>query len=752
MNICFVNTTDLIGGAERCGFDLHTGLRALGHKTSMVVGRRLSDDPDVHPCHYGPIETKAWTVLRQHMGLTETVLWTPFRKTRTDAFREADVINFHNMHGCYWNFWTVPFMARTTPVVLTLHDEWLYTGDCAYTYDCDRWLRSCGSCPQMSREIRPNLGGRDLTRLNLMIKRAAMKATPDDRVHIVTPSQWLANRVGQSQLGRLPRSVIPNGIDLESFRPRDRRQAKADFNVPQDRFCFLYFAVNLSDPRKGVDRLVQTLRQYGLPPNSVLLVAGNGCDQLAQAIPDVPVIAAGFLDGAERIASCLSAADCMLLLSEAENLPYTAIEAAACGCPVIGLAVGGVREIVQDRVTGRVLNSNSKPADLHETMREFAGISPEGWSRMSADARCHAEKRFSHHSFLRGYEELFSQLIARRPKRKAPSTPADQFEQKIVDYALEPANRDRFARLLTQILPSYTQWTWGRDDVYRRNFNHWQAAGFSLLPNHYYSPIPDTTRLSPDDLARKFSMKGVDLRESEQLAFLGACTQFQKEYVRFSEKPAKPWDFHYGNGVFESCDAEALHCAVRLHKPRRVIEVGSGFTTLITAAACEENRIHEGVECDFTAIEPYPNDLFQGPIPGLSRVLRSRLQDVDLSLFATLQENDILFIDSSHVLKTGSDVELLYLEVLPALNPGVLIHVHDIFLPAQYPRDWIMDEHIFWNEQHLLYAFLAFNNAFKVLWAGAFMHGRHPERLADAFPAYDPLRCLPGSFWMRRSV
>jgi hypothetical protein len=137
-------------------------------------------------------------------------------------------------------------------------------------------------------------------------------------------------------------------------------------------------------------------------------------------------------------------------------------------------------------------------------------------------------------------------------------------------------------------------------------------------------------------------------------------------------------------------------------------------------------------------------------VPGLARIVREPLQDVDLAVFERLERNDILFIDSTHVLKTGSDVQLEYLEILPRLASGVIVHIHDIFLPAEYPKAWLTDEHIFWNEQYLLQAFLAFNKGFEVLWAGSFMHLNHSDKLRDSFPGYAPERSWPGSFWLRR--
>ena len=149
-------------------------------------------------------------------------------------------------------------------------------------------------------------------------------------------------------------------------------------------------------------------------------------------------------------------------------------------------------------------------------------------------------------------------------------------------------------------------------------------------------------------------------------------------------------------------------------------------------------------------IDPYPNEVLKRGFPGLSRLIPEKVQDVPISEFMTLGDNDILFIDSSHVLKTGSDVHYEYLEVLPRLNRGVIVHVHDIFLPAEYPREWVLGEHRFWNEQYLLQAFLAFNESFEVLWAGSYMHLRYPEELETAFSSYRREETWPKSFWMRR--
>ena len=188
---------------------------------------------------------------------------------------------------------------------------------------------------------------------------------------------------------------------------------------------------------------------------------------------------------------------------------------------------------------------------------------------------------------------------------------------------------------------------------------------------------------------------------------------------------------------------------MRQNRPQRVVEIGSGFTTLLAAQALARNAA-EGAAATLTAIEPYPPAFLREALPVPVELVAEPVQNVPLERFTSLHAGDILFIDSSHVCKIGSDVQYEILEILPRLAPGVLVHLHDIFLPVEYPREWVMEWHRFWNEQYLLQAFLCGNRNFEVLWAGTWMHLRHPEKLAAAFPSYDPKTSWLGSFWIRR--
>jgi hypothetical protein len=190
---------------------------------------------------------------------------------------------------------------------------------------------------------------------------------------------------------------------------------------------------------------------------------------------------------------------------------------------------------------------------------------------------------------------------------------------------------------------------------------------------------------------------------------------------------------------------------IRYFKPKKIFEIGAGNSTYLSAQAILKNKEEDNdYECELVAIDPYPPNTLKAGFPGLSKLIPKKVQDIPLSEFKKLSKNDILFIDSSHVLKIGSDVQYLYLEVLPRLNKGVIVHAHDIFLSAEYPKDWVLKDYRFWNEQYLLQAFLTFNNSFEVLWAGSYMHLRHPDKLEEAFSSYKRDKTQPSSFWIRK--
>src|SRR5207248_587076 len=178
------------------------------------------------------------------------------------------------------------------------------------------------------------------------------------------------------------------------------------------------------------------------------------------------------------------------------------------------------------------------------------------------------------------------------------------------------------------------------------------------------------------------------------------------------------------------------YAMLRHHQPRRVIEIGGGYSTRLIASALRRNAAIKGRTGELITIEPFPDEVLRNGFPGLSMLIADPAQNVDVRLFASLSEGDVLFVDSSHVVKIGSDVCYECLQVLPSLQPGVLVHFHDIFLPCEYPRQAVLERLCFWSEQYLLQAFLAMNEEFEVLWSASAMQLFHPEVVEGAVPEW----------------
>jgi hypothetical protein len=282
-------------------------------------------------------------------------------------------------------------------------------------------------------------------------------------------------------------------------------------------------------------------------------------------------------------------------------------------------------------------------------------------------------------------------------------------------------------------------------------FRTMEKMGIHVVPNHFYEPVPDTRNIPEGFWERPSEMIGIDLNEAAQLSLLEEFrSKYKTEYEQLSNPKSAPLGFTLPNRSFSSVDAEILYCMIRYFRPNRIMEIGSGNSTLVSAEAILRNSRETGSVASLIAVEPYPNGILEKGFPGLTRLTKAPVQSVPLKEFESLLENDILFIDSSHVLKTASDVQYEYLEIVPRVKKGVIVHFHDIFLPFSYPKAWVVNELRFWNEQYVLQALLAFNKSFAVLWAGNYMNHKHPNALQQAFDSYSAQQTAPGSFWIKR--
>lgn len=266
-------------------------------------------------------------------------------------------------------------------------------------------------------------------------------------------------------------------------------------------------------------------------------------------------------------------------------------------------------------------------------------------------------------------------------------------------------------------------------------YRFFEVAGYHVTPNHFAYPIPDSRELTDELFAKVSDCVGLDWNQSCQEALLdGPFARFATE-VEFEE-----------NSGLSILDAAVLHAMIRHFRPEKIVEIGSGESTNFAARACQMNQ-QDGHESQFIAIEPFPNPFLRQGIPGLTRLIEKQVEQVDSE---EIIDCDLLFIDSSHVVRIGGDVNYEILELVPRLKPGAIIHWHDILLPGEYTKFWVQDHHYFWTEQYLVHAFMKFNSEFEVLWASRYMHLSHSARLQSVFPYFDPENHQIMSFWIRR--
>ncbi len=279
--------------------------------------------------------------------------------------------------------------------------------------------------------------------------------------------------------------------------------------------------------------------------------------------------------------------------------------------------------------------------------------------------------------------------------------------------------------------------------------------GFLPMRVHYYSPVPDLLDLRKRQVwQRKSDLPGLDFRGEQQVEFLLSLGKQYGDECNWSPAPARdPREFYTENNSFSFGCAASLHTILRQYKPRRVIEIGSGNSSLVFSEALKRNAA-DGYPCEYMIIDPYPAPVVQSGLPSVTKIFPERVELTDITLFEKLCEGDVLFIDSGHTVRTGGDVNFLFLEVLPRLAPGVIVHVHDINLPYEYPEVYFVNPsfRMFWTEAYLLQAFLAFNSQFEILLAVNYLMTEKKDDFHRAFPHYDPQRhkAVSGSFWVRR--
>jgi predicted O-methyltransferase YrrM len=275
-----------------------------------------------------------------------------------------------------------------------------------------------------------------------------------------------------------------------------------------------------------------------------------------------------------------------------------------------------------------------------------------------------------------------------------------------------------------------------------------KKVGVFPISNHYYEPLFDDRLLKrPLDLDR--NLPGINWNDAVQLTLLEKF-HFQDELAAIPfEKETQDFSFYYDNPSLRPGDAEYLYSMVRQFMPSRIIEIGSGYSTLLVQKAISDIRVlKQDYTIEHICIEPYE-------MPWLEktgvRVIRELVEDLKPDFFKSLGENDILFIDSSHMVRPQGDVLFEFLEILPVLQKGVIIHVHDIYSPRDYPKELLVDDVMFWNEQYILESFLTCNPSFEIIGALNYLKIHYAQAVYAKLPVLGKRTDeVPGSFWIRK--
>lgn len=278
----------------------------------------------------------------------------------------------------------------------------------------------------------------------------------------------------------------------------------------------------------------------------------------------------------------------------------------------------------------------------------------------------------------------------------------------------------------------------------------WKRHLRFVPPGHFYSPIPNLDDVRANESAIFGNIPevipGIDLAETSQLQLLEEFKTYYAE-LPFPTRHTPPLRYFFENPAYSYSDAITLYCMIRHAQPRRIVEIGSGYSS---CAMLDTNELFFSGGIKTTFIEPYPELLLSLIKPSDQKsitLMANRLQEVDAEVFQSLEANDILFVDSTHVCRINSDVNRILLEILPSLKSGVYVHFHDIFYPFEYPKEWVYEGRA-WNEAYALRAFLQFNSAFRIVFFNTYLNHFHSSFYEKHMPLC--LKNTGGSLWIQR--
>jgi glycosyltransferase involved in cell wall biosynthesis len=404
MKILHINQSDISGGAAIAGYRLHQGLLALGNDSRLLAGKAQISSDYIATLPYSSLIEKILLRVTSRLGLNYLNHISSFDIPKHSFHKNADILNFHNLHTGYFNYLVIPALTKNKPAILTLHDMWNFTGHCAYSYDCDRWKIGCGKCPYPN--IYPTIK-MDSTYLEWKLKNWVYGHS---NLTIVTPSKWLAGQAEKSMLNRFPIHHIPYGLDTENYQPLNAKQCRLILGIPENKKVLMFGAESLKDSRKGGDLLLKALQHLpeSLKAETILLILGNGGEAIVEDL-GMATLNLGYISSDRLKSIAFSAADLFVFPTRADNLPLVLQESMACGTPMISFNIGGVSDLVRPGVTGYL----AKPGDADDFCRGIVELLEDVAlrKRMSQNCRAIALKEYPLELQAQRYSKLYSQAL-----------------------------------------------------------------------------------------------------------------------------------------------------------------------------------------------------------------------------------------------------------------------------------------------------------------------------------------------------
>lgn len=439
LNILQVNTLDLGGGAEQIARDLLQAYQAAGHQSWLAVGQKRSQDNAViqipivaddslwaqiclklrsllNPWHnrvrgiarlrknlldlsIGSDVLPRWLGMEEfHYPGSTTLLGMPGKK--------IDIVQLHNLHGHYFDLRSISELSRQVPLILTMHDAWLLSGNCAHSFGCEKWKTGCGACPDI--HIYPGLK-RDTTALNWRRKKGIFAHS---KIYLASPSKWLLDKAMQSLLAPavIEARVIPNGVDLAIFRPGNQLEAREQLGIPLDTKVILFAANgikrNIFKDYVTIQRAIEVLSKSTTSPAIVIALGEEG---ETEQHGHVQIRYVAPVANRELVATYYQAADVYIHASHADTFPTSIIEAMACGIPVVATAVGGIPEQVVDGQTGILVPEGDSNALASAIKEIFAN--PEKQKQMGDAGAQIAKEKYSQELQAKCYLDWYQEII-----------------------------------------------------------------------------------------------------------------------------------------------------------------------------------------------------------------------------------------------------------------------------------------------------------------------------------------------------